>query len=372
MQDPRGCDMACKATWQSHAGPHGRLPVVCEDIAAPYEQAEVAALRAAGLQVRTVWLSSLLPPSLMPWSVDQLPGVFTTFRQKVESADITPAAPLPAPTRLLPPPDVSASVLQAVGAGQGAAAIRQPASPQGTDARSSFPYGTVACDGSEAAALAHLAQYLARKLPHGYKATRNGLTGLHYSSKFSPWLATGALSRRQVMPWPRLKAGSKASTVPARAPTGSGSSCCGATIFGCCTCSTGQHPVPCARPLRATSRWRPHNAAGLRRAGAAGDTGQPLVDAALRELAATGYLSNRLRQVAASYLHPRPAGRLARGRRLVSNRNWWTTTRTATRATGSTSPGAAPTRVAGRRFNPAKQTQDHDADGSYRRLWGTA
>jgi hypothetical protein len=34
----------------------------------------------------------------------------------------------------------------------------------------------------------------------------------------------------------------------------------------------------------------------------AGQTGQPLVDAAMRELAATGYLGNRLRQVAASYL----------------------------------------------------------------------
>ena len=61
----------------------GATTVVCEDIAAPYEQAEVAALRAAGLQVRTVWHSSLLPPARMPWPVDQLPGVFTTFRQKV-------------------------------------------------------------------------------------------------------------------------------------------------------------------------------------------------------------------------------------------------------------------------------------------------
>ena len=26
----------------------------------------------------------------------------------------------------------------------------------------------------------------------------------------------------------------------------------------------------------------------------------------------------------------------------------------------------------GRRFNPIKQAQDHDADGSYRRMWGTA
>ena len=63
----------------------------------PYEQAEVAALRAAGLQVRTVWHSSLLPPVRMPWPVDQLPGVFTTFRQKVERAGITPPRHCPCP-----------------------------------------------------------------------------------------------------------------------------------------------------------------------------------------------------------------------------------------------------------------------------------
>jgi hypothetical protein len=63
-----------------------------------------------------------------------------------------------------------------------------------------LPLRHAACNGSETAALAHLAQYLARKLPHSYKDTRNGLTGLDYSSKFSPWLATGALSPRQILP----------------------------------------------------------------------------------------------------------------------------------------------------------------------------
>jgi deoxyribodipyrimidine photo-lyase len=35
----------------------------------------------------------------------------------------------------------------------------------------------------------------------------------------------------------------------------------------------------------------------------AGQTGQTLVDAAMRELAATGYLGNRLRQVASYLIH---------------------------------------------------------------------
>ena len=66
------------------------------------------------------------------------------------------------------------------------------------DKRSSFPYAGAAFAGGETAALAHLAQYLRRKLAHSYKQTRNGLTGVDYSSKFSPWLATGALSPRQM------------------------------------------------------------------------------------------------------------------------------------------------------------------------------
>ena len=108
----------------------GATTVVCEDIAAPYEQAEVAALRAAGLQVRTLWHSSLLHPADMPWPASDLPGVFTSFRQKVERAGITPAAPLPAPTTLLPPPQVPALVLQAVGAEQGPPASSYPHRPK--------------------------------------------------------------------------------------------------------------------------------------------------------------------------------------------------------------------------------------------------
>ncbi|MBD9407211.1 DASH family cryptochrome [Acidovorax sp. ACV02] len=343
----------------------GATTVVCEDIAAPYEQAEVAALRAAGLQVRTVWHSSLLPPARMPWPVDQLPGVFTSFRQKVERAGITPAAPLPLPTKLPPPPDVPASVLQGAGAEQGTAAILQPVPPQGSDARSSFPYGTAACDGSEAAALAHLAQYLARKLPHSYKDTRNGLTGLDYSSKFSPWLATGALSPRQIYAdlknferdhgandgtywlWFELLWRDYFRLLHLQY---------GAALYR----ARGLSELPPA----------PHNLRGFDR-WCQGNTGQPLVDAAMRELAATGYLSNRLRQVVASYLIYDLRGDWRAGAAwfesqlvdydVYSNQaNWLYIAGRGTDPRG------------GRRFNPIKQAQDHDADGSYRRLWGTA
>jgi len=342
----------------------GATTVVCEDIAAPYEQAEVAALRAAGLQVRAVWQSSLLPPARMPWPVDQLPGVFTAFRQKVELAGITPAAPLPTPTRLLPPPDVPAQVLQAVGAGQGAATTQLPAPQESCDTRSSFPYGSPACDGSEAAALAHLAQYLARKLPHSYKATRNGLTGFDYSSKFSPWLATGALSSRQI--YADLK------TFERDHGANDGTywlwfELLWRDYFRLLHLQYGA-ALYRARGLSALPPDM-HNAQGFER-WCQGRTGEPLVDAAMRELAATGYLSNRLRQVVASYLiydlhSDWRAGAAWFESQLVdydvySNQaNWLYIAGRGTDPRG------------GRRFNPVKQTQDHDADGSYRRMWGT-
>ena len=343
----------------------GASTVVCEDIPAPHEQAELAALRASGLQVRTVWHSSLLAPADMPWPASDLPAVFTSFRQKVERAGITPAAPLPEPTALLPPPDVPADLLQALDAGWGTDLAQADPGPAGQDPHSSFPYGTPACDGSEVAALAHLGQYLARKLPHCYKATRNGLTGLDYSSKFSPWLATGALSPRQI--YADLK------TFERDHGANDGTYWLWFELlwrdyfrllhlqFGAALYS--------ARGLSAQPPDR-HNAQGFER-WCQGRTGEPLVDAAMRELESTGYLSNRLRQVVASYLIHDLHGDWRAGAawfeaQLVdydvhSNQGNWLYI-----AGRGTDPRG------GRRFNPQKQAQDHDADGSYRRMWSNA
>lgn len=346
----------------------GAEAVVCEEIAAPEEEAQVAALQqAAGLRVQAIWQSSLLDPAALPWPTAGLPGVFTTFRQALERVGIAPVAPLPAPTPLPPPPDVPAEVLQAVGAGQGGAvdADADASSPGGQDPRSSFPYGTPACRGGEGAGLAHWAQYLERKLPHSYKATRNGLTGVDFSSKLSPWLATGALSPRRVLA--DLKAFER--------QHGANEGSCwlwfellwrdyfrllhlqhGAQLYR----ARGLSEAPLAAPhARDFERWR-HGA-----------TGEPLVDAAMRELAATGYLSNRLRQVAASYLIHDLQGDWRAGAAwfeaqlvdydVYSNQGNWLYI-----AGRGTDPRG------GRRFDPAKQAREHDPDGCYRRLWGTA
>ena len=116
-------------------------------------------------------------------------------------------------------------------------------------------------------------------------------------------------------------------------------------------------------PARAT----PHDA-GRFAAWCAGQTGQPLVDAGMRELAATGYLSNRLRQVTASYLiHDLQcdwrAGAAWFENHLLdydvySNQGNWLYI-----AGRGTDPRG------GRRFDPVQQAQTYDPHGAYQDLW---
>jgi len=99
-----------------------------------------------------------------------------------------------------------------------------------------------------------------------------------------------------------------------------------------------------------------------------GRTGQPLVDAAMHELLATGYLSNRLRQVVASVLIHElgcdwRAGAAWFESQLVdydvynNQGNWLYIAGMGTDPRG------------GRHFDVAKQTREHDPDGQYQRLW---
>ncbi len=346
----------------------GTTHLVCEQIAAPYEQAEVAALRAAGLSVKADWQSSLISPTQLPFAMATLPEVFTQFRQALERARVQPPAPLPLPQALPPLPPLqdlwSKQPLALLQQAQAAIKTGVDAAPL-HDARSSFPYATPACHGGETAALAHLHQYLARKLPHSYKATRNGLTGLDYSSKFSPWLASGALSARQVMA--QLRAFEE------QHGANDGSYWLwfellwrdhfrflhlqrGAALYRARGLSGA--PLP------------PHNAQGFAR-WCRGETGHSLVDAGMRELAATGYLSNRLRQIVASYLLHDLRGDWRAGAAWFESQlldydpysnqgNWLYVAGRGTDPRG------------GRRFNPDKQAHDHDPDSHYRRLWGTA
>jgi deoxyribodipyrimidine photo-lyase len=62
------------------------------------------------------------------------------------------------------------------------------------DSRTAFPF-----EGGETSALERLNDYFFNTKKLGfYKKTRNGLVGVDYSSKFSPWLANGCISARTI------------------------------------------------------------------------------------------------------------------------------------------------------------------------------
>lgn len=299
--------------------------VFCETIAAPEEMAQVAALREAGLAVHELWQSSLLNPADLPFGMDALPDVFTPFRQAVERAGV-----------LLRPPSAATPEIS--------------------------PDFDATLEGSETSGLAHVARYFASSAPQTYKETRNGLTGTEYSTKFSPWLAVGALSARTIFQQLRAheaRFGANDSTywiwfeLLWRDFFRFQSLKHGARMFR--ARGLGQLPPPAHDP-RAFALWR------------AGNTGHAFVDAGLRDLAATGTLSNRMRQVVASYLvHDLGcdwrAGAAWFESRLIdydvcSNHGNWLSI--ASRGAGARQ---------GRRFNPDKQAAEYDPDGAYRALW---
>ena len=343
----------------------GVTTVYCEDIAAPEEQEEVAALRAAGLSVKTAWQSSLLDPADLPFALDALPDVFTSFRTTVERHHVLPPAPLARPPKIPALPPAYAALAEQWGAaGEAISSGFGEAEPSEHQAgeRSSFPYFLPPFSGGASVASEHVHQYFDRKLAHTYKLTRNGVTGVDYSTKFSPWLASGALSARRAY----------AALKQFEAAHGANDSTYwiwfellwrdyfrllqlkyGAQLYRAQGLTSLPQPSHDARRFDA---WREAR------------TGEPLVDAGMAELRITGYVSNRVRQIVASYLvHDLGcdwrAGAAWFEAQLIdydvySNQGNWLYI-----AGRGTDPRN------GRRFNMQKQAHEHDPDGAYRRLW---
>jgi deoxyribodipyrimidine photo-lyase len=264
------------------------LTIFCETISAPEEMAQVAALRQQGYQLTSIWQSSLLAPEQLPFDCAHLPLVFTQFRQIVEQAGITPAPPLPSP-RHLPPPPTGIHDLPCVD-------LSRWLSDSAVDARSAFPYTHPNWQGGERPALAHLSRYFTSERADHYKTTRNGLIGSDYSTKFSPWLASGALSVRQI--YQQLKA------YEAQHGTNDGSywiwfELLWRDYFRFLSLRFGRQLYR-ASGLKGHAQPEHHPARFWQ--WCQGQTGQRFIDAGMRELAVTGYLSNRMRQNVASYL----------------------------------------------------------------------
>ncbi|HBH23917.1 MAG: DASH family cryptochrome [Desulfofustis sp. PB-SRB1] len=293
---------------------------------------------------------TLFNPEKLPFDLDKMPRVFTDVRKMLEKyGEIPDIVDQPGAREAWPGneeleqwPGWEAFGLEA----------------ETPDERTAFPWR-----GDEKAALERLESYLweSRRIEK-YKFTRNGLVGADYSSKFSPWLSIGALSPRMIyhevkryeqevkknistywlifeLIWRdffRLVAMQH-----------------GSKIF--MAEGIRQKPVEWSFDPEVFEKWR------------TGNTGDDFVDANMKELQLTGFMSNRGRQNVASYLAHDLKQDWRAGAAWFENRlidydvtsNWGNWMYVA-------GVGNDPR---DRKFNTQWQAEKYDKNRQYRKLW---
>jgi deoxyribodipyrimidine photo-lyase len=135
-------------------------------------------------ELEKVSTSTLYRAEDLPFSIKDIPDVFTNFRKKTEKdSEIRP--PFEAPTKINSPeiPPLELPTLETLGLDK---AI--------IDSRAVLQF-----KGGETEAKHRLQHYFYdTQCLSTYKETRNGMVGADYSSKFSAWLALGCISPRYI------------------------------------------------------------------------------------------------------------------------------------------------------------------------------
>ena len=226
----------------------------------------------------------LFHPDDIPYNPESIPKVFTNFRKQLEKkSSVRQQFPTPEvmpETGVDKPGDLPS--IEAFGV----------SAPPSED-RAVLPF-----NGGEDEGLKRLKRYFWKKDQlKNYKFTRNGLLGSDYSSKFSPWLANGSLSPRRIY-WEVKKyeeeRNKNVSTYWMIFEL------IWRDFFRYSAMKYGDAIFKQGGIQQKDRNWR-GDEKDFRR-WAEGRTGIPFIDANMRELNKTGYMSNRGRQNAASFL----------------------------------------------------------------------
>jgi deoxyribodipyrimidine photo-lyase len=222
----------------------------------------------------------------LPMPVQHTPDSFTQFRK--ENEHVTQVRePIPSPNALPPlPTGVDKGTLPAL-------------TDLGHEPFEADPKAVLPFKGGETEALRRLRYYFWEKdLLSTYKETRNGLIGPDYSSKFSPWLAQGALSPKLV--YHEIKRYER-ERVSNESTYWLFFELLWRDFFRLMGKKYGNR-IFLIGGIQGKSMRQLKNDPELFERWAKGQTGVPFVDANMRELAATGWMSNRGRQNVASFL----------------------------------------------------------------------
>ncbi len=309
------------------------------------------ALRSRDTPFKTYWGTTLYHPDDLPFDLAKLPEIFTQFRKAVEK-ETQVREIFQTPSQLPAVPDnLELGEMPML-------------SDFGLTECSTNSKGVLTFKGGETEALARLQHYFwDTDALASYKETRNGMLGADYSSKFSAWLANGSLSPRQVYAAvqqyerDRQKNNSTYWMIFELMWRDYFRFVCvkyGAKVFR----KGGIRGLPIAWQQDWTrfNAWRE------------GETGYPLIDANMKEIAATGFMSNRGRQNVASFLTKNLGIDWRWGAEWFESllidydvcSNWGNWNYTA--GVGNDARGF-------RYFNIPKQSKDYDPNGDYVKHW---
>lgn len=289
----------------------------------------------------------------LPFPVTHCPDVFTQFRKEVEK--ITPVRdPLPVPEKSDNPVTVEINTHDIPSLTDFGFEDFEP------DSRSVLTF-----KGGEKAGLERLHYYFHEsKLVANYKETRNGLIGGDYSSKFSPWLAQGCLSPKTI--YKELK--------KYEANNGANKSTYWLFFellwrdFFRLMGKKYENRIFQKGGIKQDADPHLKTDKQLLKLWTEGRTGMPFIDANMRELKMTGFMSNRGRQNVASFLVKDLKVNWKMGAEYFESllldydpcSNWCNWNYIA-------GVGADPRED--RYFNILSQAKRYDPDGAYVKLW---
>ncbi|MET3128567.1 deoxyribodipyrimidine photo-lyase [Arcicella rosea] len=234
------------------------------------------ALKKEGIKMKFFWQATLYHLDDLPMEIENLPNIFTQFRNQVEKATKVRST-FPIPKNLNFSNTIDIRELPKL----------------------DFPKTNQQLyKGGEDEALKRLEEYFWQKdLLKVYKETRNGMLGLDYSSKFSLWLANGCISPRYI--YEQVKK-YEAERTQNDSTYWLIFELLWRDYFRFVALKYGNKIFFEKGIQGKTVVWKQHK--GIFEKWRLGETGVPLIDANMKELLETGFMSNRGRQNVASFL----------------------------------------------------------------------
>ncbi|XP_010454813.1 PREDICTED: cryptochrome DASH, chloroplastic/mitochondrial-like [Camelina sativa] len=236
-----------------------------------------------GAKLELIWGSTMYHKDDLPFDVFDLPDVYTQFRKSVEG-NCSIRRSTRVPLSLGPTPSVDnwgdVPTLEQLG-------IESQEVTRG-----------MRFVGGESAGVGRVFEYFWKKdLLKVYKDTRNGMLGPDYSTKFSPWLAFGCISPRfiyeEVQRYEKERVANNSTYWVLF-------ELIWRDYFRFLSIKCGNSLFQLGGPRNVQGKWSQDKR--LFESWRDGKTGYPLIDANMKELSATGFMSNRGRQIVCSFL----------------------------------------------------------------------